>query len=54
MTDIRLCKADICALASVVMMAKLRSTSPPGERQPSQIPAKANGSPSARAMAPGT
>ena len=41
------------ALASVVTMAKVRTTSPPSPRQPSHRPAKAMPSPERGAIATG-
>jgi hypothetical protein len=41
MTGMRVCTWDMAALADVVRMAKVRSASPSGLRQPSQRPANA-------------
>ena len=50
-TGIRSCNVRIVTFATVVRIAKLRSTSPPGPRQPSHTPANASGAPSFRAIA---
>ena len=50
-TGMRLCNAVISAFGRVVIMAKVRSISPPGARQLSQMPPNARGSPSVRAIA---